>query len=77
MFNGYESMILPEEAIIEFQKLYKARYGQDISVEEARFRAENLMKLYRVTYTDHYPEPEICNKSARKLTHKRPNRRAK
>lgn len=70
-------MRLPDEAIIEFQQLYKARYGQDISVEEARRRAENLMKLYRVTYTDYYPEPEICNKSARKLTHKRPNRRAK
>ena len=54
-------MILPEEAIIEFQQLYKARYGQGISVEEARRRAENLMKLYRVTYTDHYPEPEKPN----------------
>jgi len=71
-------MILPDEAITEFQQLYKARYGQDISVEEARFRAENLMKLYRVTYTDHYPEPvPICEKPERKLTQKRPNRRAK
>lgn len=71
-------MVLPEEAIIEFQQLYKARYGQNISLEDARRRAENLMKLYRVTYTDHYPEPEpICEKSERKLTHKRPNRRAK
>lgn len=70
-------MILPDEAITEFQKLYKARYGQDISVEEARHRAENLMKLYRVTYTDRYPEPVICEKPEMKLTHKRPNRRAK
>lgn len=70
-------MLLSDEAISEFQQLYKARYGQDISVDEARRRAENLMKLYRVTYTDWYPEPEICNKPARKLTHKRPNRRAK
>jgi hypothetical protein len=51
-------MILPDEAITEFQQLYKARYGQDISREEARRRAENLMKLFRVTYTNWYPEPE-------------------
>lgn len=45
-------MTLPEEAIIEFQEIFKKVYGKEISREEASSRANNLVSLYRVVYTD-------------------------
>jgi len=48
--------MLPEEAIIEFQKIYKKEYGKEISHEEASFRANNLVNLYRAVYTNYYPK---------------------
>ena len=41
---------LPQEAIVEFQQLYKKEYGTDISYEEASRRAHNLIKLYGAVY---------------------------
>lgn len=45
-------MTLPEEAIIEFQEIFKKVYGKEISHDEASLRANNLVSLYRVVYTD-------------------------
>lgn len=42
--------MLPKEAIDEFKKLYKKRFGVDLSDEEAAFRANNLVNLYKATY---------------------------
>ena len=42
--------MLPQEAIDEFKKLYKARFGVDLSNEEAAFRANNLVNLYEAVY---------------------------
>ena len=39
--------MLPKEAIQEFQKIYKERFGVDLSDAEASFRANNLVNLYR------------------------------
>jgi hypothetical protein len=41
---------LPEEAVVEFQDLYKKKYGTEISYEEASRRAHNLIKLYGAVY---------------------------
>jgi hypothetical protein len=42
--------MLPKNAIQEFKRLYKKRYGVDLSDEEASFRANNLVELYAVVY---------------------------
>ena len=48
--------MLPQEAIQEFKELYEKRYGVKLSDEEASLRANNLFKLYKVTYIG---EPSI------------------
>ena len=48
--------MLPPEAIQEFKDLYKKRYGVKLSDEEAALRANNLFKLYKITYMG---EPSI------------------
>ena len=48
--------MLPPEAIQEFKDLYKKRYGVKLSDEEATLRANNLFKLYKITYMG---EPSI------------------
>ena len=42
--------MLPQEAIQEFKELYEKRYGVKLSDEEASLRANNLFKLYKITY---------------------------
>ena len=42
--------MLTPEAIDEFKKLYKARFGVDLTDEEAAFRANNLVNLYEAVY---------------------------
>ena len=42
--------MLPQEAIDEFKKLYKARFKVDLTNEEAAFRANNLVNLYEAVY---------------------------
>lgn len=48
--------MLPPEAIQEFKELYEKRYGVKLSDEEASLRANNLFKLYKITYMG---EPSI------------------
>ncbi|MDD3190789.1 MAG: hypothetical protein PHI66_03820 [Candidatus Pacebacteria bacterium] len=48
--------MLPPEAIQEFKQLYEKRYGVKLSDEEASLRANNLFKLYKITYMG---EPSI------------------
>ncbi|MFZ5364253.1 MAG: hypothetical protein ACOZAG_02110 [Patescibacteria group bacterium] len=48
--------MLPQEAIQEFKELYEKRYGVKLSDEEASLRANNLFKLYKITYMG---EPSI------------------
>lgn len=48
--------MLPLEAIQEFKELYEKRYGVKLSDEEASLRANNLFKLYKITYMG---EPSI------------------
>jgi len=48
--------MLPQEAIEEFKGLYEKRYGVQLSDKEATSRANNLFKLYKITYMG---EPSI------------------
>ncbi len=48
--------MLPQEAVKEFKKLYEKRYGVKLSDVEASLRANNLFKLYKITYMG---EPSI------------------
>lgn len=41
---------LPEEAIDEFKRLYKAKFNKELSNEEAIKRANNLFGLYQAVY---------------------------
>ncbi len=43
-------MKLPEEAIKEFQEIYKKEYGKEISYEEAAESARNLMGFMELAY---------------------------
>lgn len=49
-YQPFSAPRLPQEAIIEFQELYKKKYDTDISYEEASCRAHNLIKLYGAVY---------------------------
>ena len=42
--------MLPQEAVQEFKELYEKRYGVKLSDTEATLRANNLFKLYKITY---------------------------
>lgn len=42
--------MLSDEAIEEYQKIYKKQFGKDISKEEARLQGENLIRLFKVVY---------------------------
>ena len=48
--------MLSQEAIEEFKELYEKRYGVKLSDAEATSRANNLFKLYKITYMG---EPSI------------------
>lgn len=48
--------MLPQEAVQEFKELYEKRYGVKLSDAEATLRANNLFKLYKITYMG---EPSI------------------
>lgn len=44
--------MLPKKAILEFMAIYRRSYGVELSFEQARDRAERLVKLYRSVYSD-------------------------
>ena len=44
--------MLPSEAITEYVEIYKKLYGVTLSKEEASFRANNLVNLYKAVYSD-------------------------
>ena len=44
--------MLLKEAIEEFKRIYKKEFGVEISDEEASFRANNLVNLYKAVYGD-------------------------
>lgn len=41
---------LPQEAVEEFKKLYKAKFNKELSDKEAIKRANNLFGLYHAVY---------------------------
>lgn len=49
--------MLSEEAVEEFQALYKAEFGEEISFEEALEQGTNLLRLYKAVYKNER-EPE-------------------
>jgi len=42
--------MLPDEAIEEFKEIYKKEFGEELSNEEARKRAERLFGLFKAVY---------------------------
>lgn len=47
--------MLPPEAIKEYQELYLKRFGVELSDEEASFRANHLVDLYKAVLVDPAP----------------------
>lgn len=43
-------MSLSKQAIDKFKAIYKEEFGEEISYEEARHKAERLINLLRVIY---------------------------
>lgn len=44
--------MLSKEAITEYKKLYTKNYGIELTDEEAARRANNLVALYRIVYSE-------------------------
>ncbi len=42
--------MLSDDAIKEYQKIYKDLYGEDLPWEEATMQATNLIGLYKAVY---------------------------
>ena len=42
--------LLPREAILEYQEIYKKEYGEDISFEDAQRQGIKLLTLYQAVY---------------------------
>ncbi len=45
--QGQATTITPD-ALAEFQRLYRREYGAELSPEEARIKAQELIELFRV-----------------------------
>lgn len=43
-------MTLTDDQIIQYQALYKTRFGKDINCDEARSQADKLIKMVRYIY---------------------------
>jgi hypothetical protein len=42
--------LLSEQAISEFKEIYQKEFGEELSDDEARRKAENLFGLFKVIY---------------------------
>ena len=47
--------MLPPEAIKEYKALYRKRFGVELSDEEASFRANHLVDLYKAVLSEPTP----------------------
>lgn len=47
-------MKIPEQKVKELQRLYKERYGKDISYEEAQTLGDSLVRIIRLVYDPSY-----------------------
>lgn len=47
-------MKIPEQKVEELQRLYKERYGKDISYEEAQALGDSLVQIIRLIYDPTY-----------------------
>jgi len=65
--------MLPKKAVDEFKKIYKKRYGQEPSDEEASFRANKLFGLYKAVYIGPVSDYHIKEVANRRKTPKKPN----
>lgn len=43
-------MRISNDAIKEFQQLYKKEFGQEITIVEARKQGERLLQLFKIIY---------------------------
>lgn len=53
--------MLSEEMVLKFQKLYKEKFGEEISKEEAYEQGIKLLKLIQVIYRP-LPKKQTINK---------------
>jgi hypothetical protein len=53
--------MLPQQAIDEYKDLYEKRFGVVLSDEEASFRANKLLSLYRAVLTVEPPHANGSN----------------
>jgi len=56
-----EADMLPREAILEYQEVYKKQYGKEISYEEATEQSNELVELFKNIYR---PIPKAWVKKA-------------
>lgn len=40
-----DSAMLPREAVLEYRQIYKAKFGVELSYEEAERKADNFIRL--------------------------------
>jgi hypothetical protein len=51
-------MQLPPRAIEQFRQIWKAEYGEDLPIEEARANAERLLSVFKVVASDPPPRKD-------------------
>lgn len=45
-----DNALLPREAILEYQEIYKKEFGQEISYDDAREQGTKLLRLFGLIY---------------------------
>ncbi len=45
-----DNALLPREAILEYQEIYKKEFGHDISYDDAREQGTKLLRLFGLIY---------------------------
>jgi hypothetical protein len=55
--------MLPKEAIEEFKKIYKKKFNEELSNEEAIYKASTLLNLYKTVWGS-----DFLNKKEKEIT---------
>jgi hypothetical protein len=54
--------MLPKEAIEEFKKIYKKRFNEELNNDEALYKANMLLNLYKIVF-----DSDFLNKKDKKI----------
>jgi hypothetical protein len=62
VFDAVFNFMLPKDAIEEFKKIYKKKFNEELSNEEAIYKASTLLNLYKTVWGS-----DFLNKKDKKI----------